>query len=128
MSYGRDRDRGGYGGGNRGGFGGARPPMGPKPVEVGKEYDVEVTELSRRGDGVAKVQGFVIFVQGAKVGQKVKIKVDRVGPRFASATVVTGGAASGSSSASSDSGSSESDSEDNSMTESTSESHTDDSA
>ena len=88
MSYGRDRDnRGGYGG-NRGGFGGGRPPMGPKPVEVGKEYDVEVTELSRRGDGVAKVQGFVIFVQGAKVGQKVKIKVDRVGPRFASASVV----------------------------------------
>lgn len=68
--------------------------MGPKPVEVGKEYDVEVTELSRRGDGVAKVQGFVIFVQGAKVGQKVKIKVDRVGPRFASATVVGGSGAS----------------------------------
>ena len=38
MSYGRDRDRGGYGG-SRGGFGGGRPPMGPKPVEVGKEYD-----------------------------------------------------------------------------------------
>ncbi len=93
MSYGRDRDRGGYGG-SRGGFGGGRPPMGPKPVEVGKEYDVEVTELSRRGDGVAKVQGFVIFVQGAKVGQKVKIKVDRVGPRFASASVVGAGAAS----------------------------------
>lgn len=83
MSYGRDRDTRGYGG-----YGGGRPPMGPKPVEVGKEYVVEVTELSRRGDGVAKVQGFVIFVQGAKVGQKVKIKVDRVGPRFASASVV----------------------------------------
>ena len=84
--------------------------MGPKPVEVGKEYDVEVTELSRRGDGVAKVQGFVIFVQGAKVGQKVKIKVDRVGPRFASATVVGGAAAGGSESASteSESGSEES--------------------
>ena len=59
-----------------------------KPVEVGKEYDVQVTELSRRGDGVAKVEGFVIFVQGAKVGQKVRIKVDRVGPRFANATIV----------------------------------------
>jgi len=59
-----------------------------KPVEVGKEYDVEVIEFSRRGDGVARIQGFVIFVQGAKVGQKVKIKVDRVGPRFASASVV----------------------------------------
>ena len=89
MSYGRDR---GYGG-NSGGYGGGRPPMGPTPVEVGKEYDVEVTELSRRGDGVAKVQGFVIFVQGAKVGQKVKIKVDRVGPRFANASVVSASAA-----------------------------------
>jgi predicted RNA-binding protein with TRAM domain len=122
MSYGRDRDRGGYGG-SRGGFGGgsssSRPPMGPKPVEVGKEYDVEVTELSRRGDGVAKVQGFVIFVQGAKVGQKVKIKVDRVGPRFASATVVTGGAAASSGSTSEES----SDSED-SMTESTADDET----
>ena len=115
MSYGRDRDRGGYGG-NRGGFGGGRPPMGPKPVEVGKEYDVEVTELSRRGDGVAKVQGFVIFVQGAKVGQKVKIKVDRVGPRFASATVV-GGAPAGSEGASSASQESE-----ESVVESTTES------
>jgi predicted RNA-binding protein with TRAM domain len=96
MSYGRSRDS--RGNGSRGlGFGGGRPPMGPKPVEVGKEYDVEVTELSRRGDGVAKVQGFVIFVQGAKVGQKVKIKVDRVGPRFASASVVGAGSSSGSS-------------------------------
>jgi predicted RNA-binding protein with TRAM domain len=90
MSYGRSRDNRGNGNRGFGLGGGGRPPMGPKPVEVGKEYDVEVTELSRRGDGVAKVQGFVIFVQGAKVGQKVKIKVDRVGPRFASASVVGG--------------------------------------
>ena len=61
---------------------------GPKPVEIGKQYNVDVTELSRRGDGVAKVQGFVTFAQGAKVGQKVKIKVDREGARFASASVV----------------------------------------
>src|SRR5579863_7347308 len=98
MSYGRSRDN--RGNGNRGlGFGGGRPPMGPKPVEVGKEYDVEVTELSRRGDGGGKVLGFVIFVQGAKVGQKVKIKVDRVGPRFASASVVGSGSSSGTSEA-----------------------------
>src|SRR5487761_581647 len=105
MSYGRSRDSRGNGGSRGLGFGGGRPPMGPKPVEVGKEYDVEVTELSRRGDGVAKVQGFVIFVQGAKVGQKVKIKVDRVGPRFASASVVgqsTGGSSTSESSSSSE--------------------------
>ncbi|MGI0078896.1 MAG: TRAM domain-containing protein [Nitrososphaerales archaeon] len=105
MSYGRSRDSRGNGGSRGLGFGGGRPPMGPKPVEVGKEYDVEVTELSRRGDGVAKVQGFVIFVQGAKVGQKVKIKVDRVGPRFASASVVGAGSSSGSAESTSSEGS-----------------------
>jgi predicted RNA-binding protein with TRAM domain len=68
---------------------------GPKPVEVGKEYDVDISELSRRGDGVAKIQGFIVFVRGSKVGEKVKIKVDTVGPRFATASVVGSSSASG---------------------------------
>ncbi len=48
---------------------------GPKPVEVGKEYDVTITESSRRGDGVAKIDGFVIFVTGGKQGEKARIKI-----------------------------------------------------
>ncbi|MGI0005727.1 MAG: TRAM domain-containing protein [Nitrososphaera sp.] len=75
---------GGYGGGSRGGFG------GPKPVEAGKEYDVQISEISRQGDGIARIQGFVIFVKEGKVGQKTKIRVTKVGDRFASAEVVTG--------------------------------------
>jgi predicted RNA-binding protein with TRAM domain len=46
-------------------------------IEVGKEYEVEVTQISRQGDGVARVQGFVVFVKNAKAGQKVKIKVEK---------------------------------------------------
>jgi hypothetical protein len=44
MSYGR---RNSYGGG---GYGGRRQSNfgGPKPVEIGKEYDVQVTERSDR--------------------------------------------------------------------------------
>ena len=57
--------------------------LGRKPVETGKEYDVQITETSRQGDGIAKVQGFVIFVKNAKVGQSVKIKITNVGARFA---------------------------------------------
>jgi predicted RNA-binding protein with TRAM domain len=70
--------------GNRG-FGGGRGfnNRGPKPVEEGKEYDVDVTEVSQKGDGIARVQGFVIFVKGGKVGDKCKIRVTSVGPRFA---------------------------------------------
>ncbi|TMQ00519.1 MAG: TRAM domain-containing protein, partial [Thaumarchaeota archaeon] len=47
-----------------------------------------ISETSRRGDGVAKVDGFVIFVTGGKQGEKTRIKVTQVGPRFASAVIV----------------------------------------
>ncbi len=79
----------GRGGGfARSGSGGGFRSEGPKPVEVGKEYDVTITESSRRGDGVAKIDGFVIFVTGGKQGEKARIKVTQVGPRFATATIV----------------------------------------
>jgi predicted RNA-binding protein with TRAM domain len=72
------------------GFGGFRSSK-PAPVETGKEYDVTITELSRRGDGIAKIDGFVIFVAGTKAGQKARIKVTDVAPRFAQAEVVEEG-------------------------------------
>jgi predicted RNA-binding protein with TRAM domain len=82
-SYGRGRGRSYGGGGNRS-FDRGSPAT--KPVEVDKEYEVEVTEISRKGDGIARVQGFVIFVKNGKVGRKVKVKVEQVGNRFAIAT------------------------------------------
>jgi predicted RNA-binding protein with TRAM domain len=81
MSYRRGGGR--FGGGSR--FG------GPKPVETGKEYDVQVTEISRKGDGVARVQGFIIFVKGGRVGQKTRVRVTHVGDRFATAETISGG-------------------------------------
>jgi predicted RNA-binding protein with TRAM domain len=105
MSYGNRGGRGGFGGGSRsggsggggggGGYGG-RSSSGfgssfkPKPVEVGKEYDVTISDTSRRGEGIAKIDGFVIFVAGAKQGQSARIKVTRVTDRFATGEVVTG--------------------------------------
>jgi predicted RNA-binding protein with TRAM domain len=58
-------------------------------LEVGKEYEVEITQISRQGDGVARVQGFVVFVKSGKVGQKVKVKVEKVGNRYATATMAS---------------------------------------
>ena len=74
----------------RGGFRGQRESGGfaPKPVEVGKEYDVEIQEVSRRGEGIARIQGLVIFIPNAKQGEHVKIKVTRISRRFAEAEVV----------------------------------------
>ena len=54
-----------------------------KPVEVDKEYEADIEDISRRGDGIAKIEGFIIFVPGTKKGDHVKFKVTRVGSRFA---------------------------------------------
>jgi len=83
--YGSDR---GYSGGRRFGGGGRRFDDRPKPVETGKEYNVSITEISRKGDGITRIEGFVIFVKGGQVGQNAKIKVTQVGGRFATAEVV----------------------------------------
>lgn len=59
-----------------------------KPVKEGEEYEVDIKEISRRGEGIARIEGFVIFVPNAKVGDHVKVKVTRVARRFATAEVV----------------------------------------
>ena len=55
----------------------------PKPVRAGEEYDVEISEVGSKGDGIARVKNFVVFVTGAKQGEKVKIKITDVRDRFA---------------------------------------------
>jgi predicted RNA-binding protein with TRAM domain len=83
--YGNGRGRS-YGGGSSRGFNRGSPS--PNPIEVGKEYEVDITDISRQGDGIARVQGFVIFVQNGKVGNNIKVKVTQVGDRSAKATIV----------------------------------------
>ena len=68
---------------------GRRGPSGPKPVKEGDVVEVEVVEKSRRGDGVARVEGFVVFVPGAEPGQRVKVQIEKVGGTYAIGRVVT---------------------------------------
>jgi predicted RNA-binding protein with TRAM domain len=60
----------------------------PKPVEMGKEYPVEIQETSRRGEGIARIKGFVTFVPNTKPGDHVRIRITRISRRFAEAEVV----------------------------------------
>jgi predicted RNA-binding protein with TRAM domain len=69
----------------RRGFGRRFPP---KPVEIGKEYDVKIEETSRRGEGIARIKGLVTFVPNAKTGENVRIRITRISRRFAEAEVV----------------------------------------
>lgn len=58
------------------------------PVTVGETYEVSIDDVAREGDGIARVEGFVIFVPGAKVGDNISIKVNKVMRKFAIAEKV----------------------------------------
>lgn len=60
-----------------------RPKSLPKPVKVGEEYDVEIKEIGSKGDGIARIKNFVVFVNGTKKGDKAHIKITEVKNRFA---------------------------------------------
>ena len=55
--------------------------------QVGKEYEVDITQIGRRGDGIARIQGFVTFVKGGHIGEQVNITITKTGSRFAIATI-----------------------------------------
>jgi predicted RNA-binding protein with TRAM domain len=55
---------------------------------MGKEYEVEITEMSPQGEGVARIQGFVIFIADAKPGDHAKIKITKIGGMNAKAEIV----------------------------------------
>lgn len=70
-----------------GGFRGPRR-FPPKPVEMGREYEVDIKEMSQRGDGIARIEGFVVFVPGTKLDDHVRIRVTRISRKFAEAELV----------------------------------------
>lgn len=59
-----------------------------RPVEEGKVYEVTIDAQGAKGDGIAHVEGFVIFVSGAAAGQKVKVRITAVKRTFATAEKV----------------------------------------
>ena len=88
-------NEGSYGGagssrsyGNRGGFSPYRR-YPPAPVEIGQEYDVKIETMSRQGNaGIARIQGLVIFVDGTKVDDNVRIKITKIGRGHAVGEIV----------------------------------------
>ena len=68
-------DRGGFRPRRDSGFGGRSNFV---PVNVGDEIDVKIEAVGEKGDGVAKVKGFVLFVPGVKEGDLVRVRITKV--------------------------------------------------
>lgn len=58
------------------------------PVEIGKEYDIEIVKKGNKGDGIGKYQGYIIFVSGAKPGQTVRARIKSTSIKYGFAEVV----------------------------------------
>lgn len=86
--FGRGPPRGG-GGFGRGGGGGFRDRDSggfgdkPKPIKEGEEYTVKITDVGAKGDGITKIENFIVFVPGTKKGDEVRIRIKQVSQRFA---------------------------------------------
>ena len=48
------------------------------PVKVGEEIEVKIDAVGEKGDGIARKDGFVLFVPNTKEGDDVRIRVTRV--------------------------------------------------
>lgn len=58
------------------------------PVEEGKLYRARIDETGSRGDGIARIDGMVVFVAGGKTGEEVVFRIDRLAERSASGFMV----------------------------------------
>lgn len=68
----------------------ATAPDEPQPpVEPGEIRYVEIEDLGKQGDGIARVErGYVIIVPGAEVGERVKVEIAEVKSNFAVGEVI----------------------------------------
>ncbi|AWB27937.1 TRAM domain-containing protein [Halococcoides cellulosivorans] len=59
------------------------------PVEPGEIRYVEIEDIGKQGDGIARVErGYVIIVPGAEINERVKVEVSEVKSNFAVGEII----------------------------------------
>ena len=58
------------------------------PVKEGEVYEVKIESLGREGDGIAKVENFVVIVPNTQVDDTVQIRITKVSRRVAFGDVI----------------------------------------
>jgi predicted RNA-binding protein with TRAM domain len=59
-----------------------------KPVSEGDIVELEIEDLGSKGDGIARVEGFVVFVPGGEVDETYEVEITSVGRKFAFGEIV----------------------------------------
>ena len=66
-------------------FGGSKAPRAP--LSVGEEYIVTIEEMGKEGSGVARLRGVSIFVNNTNPGDKVMVRITKLGRSHVAAEV-----------------------------------------
>ncbi len=62
--------------------------LGRMVLEEGKVYVMEIVDMSRDGDGIAKYGNYTVYVPGTKKGERVKVKIIKIKKNVAFGTKV----------------------------------------
>lgn len=60
----------------------------PIPIKKDQEILVEIEGVGRKGDGIAKYNNYTVIVPNGKRGERYKVKVTNVLPKFCFAEIV----------------------------------------
>ena len=69
--------------GSKSRFRSSRPFFQLAPVKENQELEVVIADIGSRGDGIAKLQSYMIFVPRSKIGERVKVRIVMVREKFA---------------------------------------------
>ena len=63
------------------------------PVKEGEEHTVKIESIGQKkdgttGDGIAKIEKFIIFVANSEVDKEYKVRITRVLSRYAFAEII----------------------------------------
>jgi predicted RNA-binding protein with TRAM domain len=66
-----------------------RPILKMAPVKENQEIELVIDDIGSKGDGIAKIEGFLIFVPRSKIGERLRVRILSVGENFAVAERTT---------------------------------------
>ena len=58
------------------------------PFEIGNEYEVNITETTPNGSGIARIKSYLILVDNTKPGDHKTVMITKTGPLSAEAKIV----------------------------------------
>ena len=58
------------------------------PVKDGEEFKLTIEAEGNKGDGITKIDGYVIFVSEGKIGRKYNVRIKKALDKYAFADII----------------------------------------